>query len=113
MTDEEWGKESARSLGVFLAGEGLDEQDERAQPIKDQNFLLLMNAHHEEVSFQLPTVASGMCWVVLVDTASSDTESPGTLCEAGGTYSLQARSMSVLVERPRDQVRTKERRNGT
>src|SRR6202045_1072685 len=30
MTDEEWGKESARSLGVFLAGEGLDEEDERA-----------------------------------------------------------------------------------
>jgi len=112
MTDEEWGKESARSLGVFLAGEGLDEQDERAQPIKDQNFLLLMNAHHEGVSFLLPTVASGMCWIVLIDTASSDIESPGTLCEAGATYSLQARSLSLLVERPRDQVRAKERRNG-
>jgi isoamylase len=112
MTDEEWGKESARSLGVFLAGEALDERDERAQPIKDQNFLLLMNAHHEEVRFQLPTVSSGMSWVVLVDTASSEVDSPGTRCEAGTPYALQARSLSVLVERPRDQVRVKERRNG-
>ncbi len=106
------GKNLPAVLGVFLAGEGLDEQDERAQPIKDQNFLLLMNAHHEAVQFQLPTVASGMCWVVLVDTASSDMESPGTLCEAGTSYPLQARSLSLLVERQRDQVRAKERRNG-
>jgi glycogen operon protein len=112
MTDEEWGKESARTLGLFLSGEGLDEQDERAQPIRDQNFLMLMNAHHEEVQFQLPTAASGMCWVVLIDTASSDTDSPGTLCEAGAQYPLQARSLSLLVERQRDQVRAKERRNG-
>ncbi len=46
MTDDEWNADSARSLGVFMSGQGLDEVDERGQPLRDQNFLMLMNAHH-------------------------------------------------------------------
>jgi glycogen operon protein len=113
MTDEEWGRESARSLGVFLAGEGLEEQDERGQRVTDQNFLLLMNAHHEQVPFRLPTVASGMVWVALVDTSSETSGTPGLLYEAGRSYDLKARSLAVLVERQRDQVRDKDRRHET
>src|ERR1700680_3048586 len=112
MTDEEWGRESARSLGVFLAGEGLEEQDERGQRVTDQNFLLLMNAHHEQVPFRLPTVASGMVWVSLVDT-SETSGTPGLLYDAGRSYDLKARSLAVLVERQRDQVRDKDRRHET
>ncbi len=111
MTDEEWGQESARSLGVFLAGEGLEEQDDRGQPVTDQNFLLLMNAHHEPVHFQLPTVASGMVWVALIDTSCQTARTPGLLYDAGRIYELQARSLAVLVERQRDQVREKDRRH--
>ncbi len=111
MTDEEWGQESARSLGVFLAGEGLEEQDDRGQPVTDQNFLLLMNAHHEQVPFQLPTLASGMVWVALIDTSCQTSRAPGLLYDAGRTYDLQARSLAVLVERQRDQVREKDRRH--
>jgi glycogen operon protein len=113
MTDEEWGRESARSLGVFLAGEGLEEQDERGQRVTDQNFLLLMNAHHEQVPFRLPTVASGMVWVALVDTSCQTSGTPGLLYEAGRSYDLKARSLAVLVERQRDQVRDKDRRHET
>jgi isoamylase len=111
MTDEEWGRESARSLGVFLAGEGLEEQDDRGLPIKDQNFLLLMNAHHEQVQFRLPTVASGMVWVALIDTSCQTYQSPGRQYDAGHEYSLQARSLALLVERQKDQVRDTDRRH--
>ncbi len=113
MTDEEWGQESARSLGVFLAGEGLEEQGDRGQRVTDQNFLFLMNAHHEQVPFQLPTVASGMVWVALVDTSKQTALTPGLHYDAGRTYELQARSLAVLVERQRDQVREKDRRHET
>ncbi len=110
MTDDEWNADSARSLGVFLSGQGLDEVDERGQPLRDQNFLMLMNAHHEEVPFQLPTVASGMVWVALVDTSCQTVSQPGLLHDAGTEYSLKARSMAVLVERQREQVRQEDRR---
>jgi glycogen operon protein len=113
MTDEEWGQESARSLGLFLAGEALGEQDERGQRVTDQNFVLLMNAHHEPVSFQLPTVSSGMVWVALIDTSCQTSRTPALLYDAGKVYELQARSLAVLVERQRDQVREKDRRHET
>src|SRR5450631_1568809 len=113
MTDEEWGQESARSLGLFLAGEALGEQDERGQRVTDQNFVLLMNAHHEPVSFRLPTVSSGMVWVALIDTSCQTSRTPALLYDAGKVYELQARSLAVLVERQRDQVREKDRRHET
>lgn len=110
MTDEEWGQESARSLGVFLAGQGLAEKDERGKPVTDNNFLLLMNAHHEKISFLLPTVASGMGWVTFIVTSSPILRNP-VMHEAGTHYPLPARSLALLVERQRGQVRTKDRRN--
>ena len=37
----------ARGLGVYLAGDALDEVDARGRPVRDDNFLLLFNAHHD------------------------------------------------------------------
>ena len=111
MTDEEWNQEHARTLGVFLSGSAVDEMDERGQLLTDENFLLLMNAHHEGVPFTLPTAASGMLWVSVLDTYCAAGCGPDQPFEAGSSYRLQARSMAVLVERQRDQVR-QDRRNG-
>ncbi|HUC29856.1 MAG TPA: glycogen debranching protein GlgX [Candidatus Acidoferrum sp.] len=112
MTDEEWNQEHARTLGMFLSGSAVDEMDERGQLLTDENFLLLMNAHHEEVPFTLPSAASGMLWVSVLDTHCATGGGPDRPFEASGTYPLQARSMAVLVERQRDQVR-QDRRNGS
>jgi hypothetical protein len=40
--------------GCHLRG-GLDEVDERGQPVNDQNFLLLMNAHHDAIKPAIST----------------------------------------------------------
>jgi isoamylase len=111
MTDEEWAQESARTVGVFLSGEGLGEQDERAHSITDDNFLLLMNAHHEQVPFFLPTVASGMGWMTLIDTSCQTTNGASTIYDPATSYPLQARSLVLLEDRERNQVRSKDRRH--
>lgn len=111
MTDEEWAQESARTVGVFLSGEGLGEQDERAHSITDDNFLLLMNAHHEQVPFFLPTVASGMGWVTLIDTSCQTTNGASTIYDPATSYPLHARSLVLLEDRERNQVRSKDRRH--
>ncbi len=105
MTDEEWNQEHARTLGVFLSGSSLGEMDDRGQAVSDVDFLLLLNAHHEVVPFSLPTVASGMLWVSLIDTSVAGARSPGVTYEASTNYSLQPRSLALLVERQHDQVR--------
>jgi isoamylase len=112
MTDEEWNQQHARTLGVFLSGTALEDVDERGQPLTDENFLVLMNAHYEEVPFLLPTLASGLRWVALIDTSCQTSRSPGLQYDAGTTYSVQPRSLALLVERQRDQVR-QERRHET
>jgi isoamylase len=110
MTDEEWKQEFARTLGVFFSGAGLQENDERGQKVADQDFLLLLNAHHESVPFQMPPLAQEMLWVTLVDTSCQTATSPGLLYDAGFVYPLQARSLALLTARRGDQVR-KERRH--
>ena len=47
MTDEEWQQDFARCLGVLPLRRGADETDARGQPMRDDSFLLLFNAHHE------------------------------------------------------------------
>jgi glycogen operon protein len=112
MTDEEWNNESARCLGVFLSGK-LEEQAERGEPVTDQDFLLLMNAHHEPIPFLLPAPPTGVGWVGLVDTSSPASDSSGRLYEPGSSYQLQARSLALLVGREPGQVRAVERRHET
>ena len=95
MSDDEWNKHYARCLGVYLAGEGLTETDERGRRLHDSNFLVLFNAHHEPIPFKLPDYA-GARWRALVDTAFEDgLEVDGTF-DAGATYDLKGRSLVLL-----------------
>src|SRR5215472_7805090 len=110
MTDQEWYQEFARSLGVLLSGDSADEIDERGQLIRDGNFVILMNAHHEEIRFTLPTRTPAAGWVTLVDTSCQTTQKVNRFYTAGDTYPLQARSLALLVERAPDQVRADDRR---
>jgi len=54
MTDQDWNNGYARVLGVRLAGDAIAEVDEQGNAIVDDTLLLLLNAHHEPLSFTLP-----------------------------------------------------------
>lgn len=97
MTDEEWKQSSARCLGMALTGEGLLEYSERGEPISDDNFLLLINAHHEEIPFVLPELRSGKSWRALVDTSWHD-HGQRSMHDAGGSYGVKPRSLVLLIE---------------
>jgi isoamylase len=105
MTDEQWNQESARTLGVFLSGSSVDEVDERGQRLTDDNFLLLLNAHHEEVPFSLPTVASGMVWTTQIDTSCREECSRAPQYDGNATYALKARSFVLFIEQKRSNAR--------
>ncbi len=72
MDDEDWGNGYARSLGVFLNGEDLPEKDPRGVHIRDDCFLLLLNAHDETVDYCLPGPEFGDSWDVVLDTTTPD-----------------------------------------
>jgi glycogen operon protein len=99
MTDDEWSQSFARSLGAHLSGRGLTERDEFGKPVEDDDLLLLLNAHDEEIHFRLPN-DNAEPWHVLVDTDSEMGEPAQEVYASGGEYPLRGRSL-VLLCRPR------------
>lgn len=99
MTDEEWQHDFARCLGLFLAGDALEEQDEKGRPILDQNFLLLINAHHEPISFAIPALGLLTRWRVLLDTGSPEGAPEEQFTwSAKAPYPLREHSLALLME---------------
>jgi isoamylase len=96
MSDEEWSQDFARSLGVYLSGEALGEVDRHGRSIRDDNFILLFNAHHERIDFVLPTLCAGCAWQVELDThyhAGLDTDG---VYAGGESYPLEGRTLTLL-----------------
>ncbi|MFO1430814.1 MAG: glycogen debranching protein GlgX [Candidatus Competibacteraceae bacterium] len=92
--DDEWDHHLARSFGMYLVGEALEEQDERGHWVKDDDFLLLLNGHHEAVTFTLPWKGDGE---VVLDTALPE-EGHGRL-HGDQSYRLPGRSLVLLTQR--------------
>ena len=71
MTDEDWQAGYARSLGVFLNGSAITEPGPHGEPVQDQDFLLLFNAHSGTVRFSLPGGNFAAGWDIALDTAGA------------------------------------------
>jgi len=98
MTEEDWTKPFARSVGFLLGGDAIAGVDDRGERIAGDTLLVLMNAWHEPVTYSLPDVAWGREWEILLDTAGG-TDAKRDLVAAGGTLPVEARSL-VLLSRP-------------
>lgn len=67
-------------------------------PITDANFLLLINAHHDEIGFVLPAYHPGKLWKSELDTSrDAGLGSDGTY-EGAHTYPLRGRSFVLMRE---------------
>ena len=97
MTDTEWDTGFNRCLGVFLAGTVIQRVDKRGKPVRDNNFLVLSNAHHEEIPFLLPEFHAGGAWQVVLDTANEAHPFEQKRYDAGAQYPLQGRAMALLI----------------
>ncbi len=98
MSQEDWEAGWARSLGVFLNGQGIPDPDVRGQRITDDSFLLYFNAHHEPMTFSLPGDEYGEAWEWAIDTTRpmmSQVAEDDSL-KADAELKLEARSMVVL-----------------
>jgi glycogen operon protein len=100
MTDDDWAQGYIRCLGIRLAGDAIEEADPKGQPIVDETFLVLLNAHHEPRPFILPAHKRGLRWQPILDTAASRYRLKRVMILKGGEgYDLEARSIAVLLLR--------------
>ena len=96
MTEEEWTAPWIRSLALMLNGMTLDMTDEMGQPVIDDSFLILINAHDEGVEFALPRSPHCRGWRRVLNTA--DLESPFAEQDQQGSIILTGRSLVLLRE---------------
>jgi glycogen operon protein len=71
MSDEEWNSPFVRCLGMLLSGDTIDVLSFEGEPIRDQTFLLLINAHYEPIPFVLPGEEQ-LEWRLVIDTVDED-----------------------------------------
>lgn len=91
MLPPDWEDEHVRCLGMLFSGTGLIDVGPRGETQRDDDFLLLLNAHHEALPFALP--ARSGPWTLLIDTAQeAGAEAP----VQEGRYPLQGRSLALL-----------------
>jgi len=98
MSAEDWAKEDLRSFAYVLGGDTLVVPDRPGhRPIGD-TLLMMMNAHHEAVTFTIPQVHARDAWELVVDTAvPQEQEGENTQRLASGAQvSLPGRSLAIL-----------------
>ncbi len=107
MSDHEWERDHARSLAVYLSGEALNEVDRCGRAVRDDDFLMLFNAHDGDTEFVLPALP-GEPWRCLLDTAWHEEEGCGPAAAGlpgaptgtwprGATRTVRGRSLALLT----------------
>jgi glycogen operon protein len=93
MADEDWERDDAHALGVFLNGEEIPSHDREENPIHGASFVLLFNAHHEPLTFTVPD-GLGDSWATVM---SSDTQAEYSPTSApGDTLDINSRAVLIL-----------------
>ncbi|HET7746568.1 MAG TPA: glycogen debranching protein GlgX, partial [Vicinamibacteria bacterium] len=96
MAEHHWAESDAKALGLFLNGEQLG-VDHSGEPIRDDTFLVLFNAHHGRTEFRLPADTRwGSSWQLVFDTREARWPADGPRLAAGGVFELEALSMALL-----------------
>jgi glycogen operon protein len=101
MTDDDWRIGFARSVAVWLNGDGITAPDPQGERVFDDDFLMLFNAGAEPITFAIPKPVAGG-WIIEFDTARFDEAStePDTVTTEIFQIDVADRSV-VLLRRPR------------
>jgi len=100
MAHGDWASSYHRAFAVFFNGEGINERDDRGEPITDVSFLLCFNAHYSDLKFRTPPEEYARTWEVVLDTGlARQPLSPEIVVEAEGSVPAMSRSLVVLRAR--------------
>ncbi len=96
MNEESWKAGFARSISMLVSGSTIDVRDTQGEPVRDDTFLWLYNAHHEPLTFILPG-REEIRWELILDTKEeSGFVTTKTETAAGDEVELIERSLVLL-----------------
>jgi isoamylase len=106
MTDEDWHDPGTQALGLRLAGDAIEERDDRGNRIIGDTLLILLNPCPEAIAFILPAHRSRMRWELILDTQETTGARQQRLLRGGARFSLEDRSIALFrLRTPRKTAR--------
>jgi isoamylase len=96
MSEEHWNQDFAKSMAVFLNGQGIRSVGPKGEQITDDSFYIIFNAHHEPLDFKLPSRKYGTNWVKVIDTNTSIVSDNSETYSAKESITVESRSIIVL-----------------
>jgi isoamylase len=96
MEDEHWDQDYARSLAIFLNGEGIRSLGPRGEKITDDNFYIMFNASHIPIDFTLPAEEHGTKWILVLDTSKDLVDGEVLSFMPGDKVRVEGRSVVLL-----------------
>ena len=97
MTRRDWESGETQCVGLFLNGEEIGSRTPEGEPVRDDSFIVLVNARHEPVTYVLPPRRFGPAWGVVLDTTDPGVEEASY--PARGQVHLEPRSLLLLRRR--------------
>ncbi|MFO7812761.1 MAG: glycogen debranching protein GlgX [Pelovirga sp.] len=95
MEEENWDEGFGKSLGIYLNGAAIPNPNPKGEPVTDDNFYLIFNAHYKALEFALPGPDWGKSWTREFDTDNGWSEDKKTI-EAKAQLKIKERSLAVF-----------------
>jgi isoamylase len=103
MTGSDWDSGYARAIAVCVNGDAITEPGPRGERITDADFILLINAHSDAVTFTIPNGigSPGTSWQLLVDTAAGQpiAGGPGNAARTGSVRQIEVAARAIVILR--------------
>jgi glycogen operon protein len=96
MTQTDWSRGDAFTLGAFLNGSEIPTLTADGEPIADESFIVLFNAWRDPVTFVLPPTRFGRRWAHELCTGEPELPPNGTTLPARAQVPLRGRALRVL-----------------
>ena len=96
MSAEHWDQHFAKSIAVFLNGQGLHAVNSEGEKVVDDNFYILFNASEHAVEYKLPDEHYARDWRIIFDTARYSQEEGKNLYKAKEKIKIDGRSVILL-----------------
>jgi glycogen operon protein len=96
MTEDDWNNSETRCFGLRLAGDAIEELDERGNRVVGDSLLILLNAHYEPLPFVLPAHKPRLRWELLLDTRHPVGRDGEQVRRAGEVFDLEGRSFALF-----------------
>lgn len=97
MSEENWSHDYAKSLAIFMNGEGIRTVGPKGERTVDNSFYLMFNAHYERLDFKLPRRKYGYKWLKVIDTHENLFTDDGQSFKYGESIHVNSRSIVLLM----------------